>query len=122
MILAALQEPSDKWVATLFDNLSAFSFIHYAALRTYLSSGISRPESAITDINQAFIAVKLWLMLAQRVSTTLSNAGGDVSIEAPLIVWNELWPPFESLMSILEIDAQATSLVRTKPHKLLRFC
>jgi hypothetical protein len=74
--------------------------------------GISPPESSITDINHAFIAIKLWLMLAQIVSRSdNSDRGDDGGDQWALFVWNELWPPFENLLNILEGEAHTNSSV-----------
>lgn len=85
----------------MFDLLSAFSTIHHAVLRAYTQSAINPIESATTDINHAYIAIKLWLLLAQRTSS--AGNGGNATA---LMVWNELWPPFEAMISVLETDFQ----------------
>lgn len=58
------------------------------------------PEAAITDINHAYISIKVWLIIAQMKA---SRDGSGCSTEA-LIVWNELWPPFESLIQFFEAE------------------
>jgi hypothetical protein len=85
----------------MFNLLSAFSATHHAVLRAYTQSAISPSESATTDINHAYIAIKLWLLLAQRKSST--DDGGNATA---LMVWNELWPPFEAMIGVLETDFQ----------------
>lgn len=99
LILAVLLE--GKQMAPMFDLLAAFSTTHHAVLRAYTQSAISPSESATTDINHAYIAIKLWLLLAQRISPT--DTGGNATA---LMVWNELWPPFEAMIGILEADFQ----------------
>lgn len=74
---------------------------HHAVLRTYTQAAISTLESATSDINHAYIAIKLWLLLAQRKSQT--DNGGNATA---LMVWNELWPPFEAMIGVLEVDFQ----------------
>lgn len=44
-------------------------------------------------------------MLAQREATATS-----IGTITALAVWNELWPPFESLMNILEAEAQVGTI------------
>lgn len=102
LILAVLLNPRDDWPAMLFSQFSSFTQVYVLTLRVYLQSGFGSPESATTDINHAYVAIKLWLMLAQRVSSFSEDS--EVSI---FRVWNELWPPFEDVFSALEIEAQA---------------
>ncbi|RXW20753.1 hypothetical protein EST38_g5104 [Candolleomyces aberdarensis] len=102
LALAALQEePSRKWVLILYHHFMSFSHTYLAAMRTYAQSNLSS-ESAASDINQAYVATKLWLMLAQRVSNMTGAGDGPM-----LRVWNELWPVFESIIDGLEVEARA---------------
>ncbi|KAJ2931375.1 hypothetical protein H1R20_g5743, partial [Candolleomyces eurysporus] len=102
LALTALQEePSRKWVLILYQHFMSFSYTYLAAMRTYAQSNLSS-ESAASDINQAYVATKLWLMLAQRVSNMTGAGDGPM-----LRVWNELWPVFESIIDGLEVEARA---------------
>lgn len=101
LLLAVLLDNSGNQTTPMFDLLSAFSAIHHAVLRAYTQSAINPVESATTDINHAYIAIKLWLLLAQR--KCLAGNGGNAT---PLMVWNELWPPFEAMIGVLETDFQ----------------
>jgi len=103
LVLAALLDGSSNQIIPMFDLLSAFSATHHAVLRAYTQSALNPAESATTDINHAYIAIKLWLLLAQRKSYgPTSNAGNAPA----LMVWNELWPPFEAMVEVLETDFQ----------------
>jgi len=53
------------------------------------------------EVNQAYIAMKLWIMLVHRVN---ERGRGDVSM---LAVWNELWGPYDSFLCVLEGEARA---------------
>jgi hypothetical protein len=99
LALAALMEPSANWSAMLFAQLHNCSYAHRTALRLHGPSGAISVETSTADINHAYITIKLWVMLAQKVSA-------DNNL-APFAVWNELWPPFESLLSALETEARA---------------
>ncbi|PBK96908.1 hypothetical protein ARMGADRAFT_1010439 [Armillaria gallica] len=101
LILAALMDPSENWITLMYMQLPTFSSAYQATLRGYLQAGTSPPESAITDINHAYVAIKLWLMLAQKRATKEDE--GSIS---PFMVWNELWPPFESLVNVFEAEVQ----------------
>uniref|UniRef100_A0A0W0F9A2 Uncharacterized protein n=1 Tax=Moniliophthora roreri TaxID=221103 RepID=A0A0W0F9A2_MONRR len=82
--------------------IAAFALAHHASLRSYTQSSAFITEAAITDINHAYIAIKLWLMLAQRKSKEVGT-GNDVALKA----WDILWPPFETLVNVVEAEAQA---------------
>lgn len=95
--------PTTDWITILLPQLPSFSTAHNVALRGYLQSGSGLPEHIMTDINHAYIAIKLWLMLAHK------NSMEDADGFAAVAVWNELWPPFESFVVVLEAEAQAGS-------------
>ncbi|KAF8212195.1 hypothetical protein K438DRAFT_1231208 [Mycena galopus ATCC 62051] len=101
LLAALLDNSSNQQITPLFDLLSAFSMTHHTVLRAYTQGAIGTLESATSDINHAYIAIKLWLLLAQRKSQT--DNGGNATA---LMVWNELWPPFEAMIGILETDFQ----------------
>lgn len=103
LVLAALLEPKENWTTTLLAQLSSFSYAHHAAIRVYSQSGTSPPESSTVDINHAYIAIKLWILLAQKV--TAHGNGGDARVFG---VWNELWPPFEGLVNAFEAEASSS--------------
>jgi len=102
LAMAALLDPSANWSAMLFAQLHNCSYAHRSALRVHGHSGTVSEEMSTADINHAYITIKLWMMLAQKVSVD-----SQASNLASLAVWNELWPPFESLLSALENEARA---------------
>jgi hypothetical protein len=106
--LTALSNPSETWGSILFAQLSTFSLAHYNSLRLYVQLGTNITESATIDINHAFIAIKLWMMLARKMSGQPSEMTIDIE-NAEIAVWNELWPIFESLMNVFEMEAEAGS-------------
>lgn len=85
----------------MMDELHNFSALHHSALKVYFQGGANLSNSAITDVNHAYIGIKLWLLLAVKVGEL--HGGTDVHYVA---IWNELWPPFQSLVNILEIEVQ----------------
>ncbi|KAF8628329.1 hypothetical protein AX15_003874 [Amanita polypyramis BW_CC] len=92
MALAALRYSDGKCAATLIPFLDVFSIIQFNALRTYVHSESTSWDPATANINHAYIAIKLWMLLARRA---VADAGGEFVTFAH--VWNELWPPFETL-------------------------
>jgi hypothetical protein len=77
-------------------------FIHSytATMRPYVQGNLA-PDIA-TDLNHAYIAIKVWLMLAHQ--TSISARAGDACM---IRVWNDLWPMFENVLNALEADARA---------------
>jgi hypothetical protein len=73
-------------------------------------------EPTTTDINHAYIAIKLWILLARRSSLAESQIDtvtpGPLRIGnvAEIAVWNELWPVFEGLVDRFETDPQTGNL------------
>ena len=71
------------------------------------------PEMSASDVNQAFIAIKLWLLLACKCDTydekvTYSPLTDHTSRDRNVsLVWNELWPSFERLVSLTEVDSES---------------
>ncbi|KIY72162.1 hypothetical protein CYLTODRAFT_367962 [Cylindrobasidium torrendii FP15055 ss-10] len=101
LLLAALTDPEERWVNLLYLQLPTFSMLHQHALRANFHGG-GAPDSAIADINYAYASIKLWLLIAQKRSAR----EGDHPTTA-LMVWNELWPPFEGVVNMFETEVQA---------------
>lgn len=99
----ALSEKVDSsWTTQLFRELKSFAVVFSGALWPYIG-GINRGMNfATAEINQAYLAIKLWLMVAKR-STEVQPSSIYYS------VWNELWPPFESIIGILETEEQSST-------------
>ena len=109
VLIAALMDPTESRIQLIYRQLPTFSLAHTGALRGYFQAGTSPPDSAIADINHAYISIKLWLLLAQRYTTR----GEENSVPA-LSVWNELWPPFECLVNMFEAEVRAGLSVVSK--------
>ena len=67
----------------------------------------------MSEVNHAFIAIKLWLLLALKCSVQsqdadnndAANGSGKISTDRyESSVWNELWPPFQRLIALFEAD------------------
>lgn len=119
LLLEALQKSSLKNVASqLFAHLPSFSVAYHTSLRGHINPlGISQ-ELFSFDINQAYIAIKLWLLLSVRASETQFDEHGlHITSENQVTedrnassVWNELWPAFENLIVISEVDAEMSDV------------
>ncbi|KAF9482782.1 hypothetical protein BDN70DRAFT_800871 [Pholiota conissans] len=101
LLLITLQNMDDDWQTMIYDNFHSFTSVYSTMLRQYVSSGLSSAAMATTDINQAHIALRLWLMLGHSISTIIHN--GETVVTG---IWNQLWPPFEGLLNVLETEAR----------------
>lgn len=87
-----------------------------AHFRTYTRVYYATFNRADVDISRAYVAVKLWLLLARQ--SALSDEGDfnttgkyiDRETTTALTIWNELWPPLEAVASTLEQDAIAANM------------
>lgn len=81
--------------------------MYNTSLRSFGKAGTTLPETAQADINHAYSAIKLWLMLALKKfrlqGLSPGNDKSPVALEdnedaATRMIWNELWPPFTLLV------------------------
>ena len=58
------------------------------------------------DINRAYVSIKLWLLLVRMCEIVQSGMGegGIVHENSAKMIWNELWPSFETIVLSLEKD------------------
>lgn len=73
-------------------------------------------EQADVDISRAYVATKLWLLLARQATSSDDddfNTGEYVDRESATVtlIWNELWPPMESVVSNLEQEGAAPNIL-----------
>lgn len=100
VVLAALLDPEERWVTMMYMQLGTFAGIYQSLLRTY-SVADNSPDTATTDVNHAYVAMKAWLLLAHK-KARIDGAGNELELG----VWNELWPPFEALVNLFETRVQ----------------
>jgi hypothetical protein len=70
--------------------------------------------SAGPEVNHAFAAIKLWLLLALRTGYEKpAGTSSDVidSDTEQRRIWNEVWPPFERLLALSANSEDEASLV-----------
>lgn len=113
-----------KPASQLFENINNFSAIYHISLRAQTQVIGLPPDMTASDINQAFIAIKLWLLLARKCAEEALAIGLDAPQSATgfmtedrnaSLVWNELWPPFERLVTLSEADAEVGDLTVWHP-------
>ncbi|KAH9951250.1 hypothetical protein B0H21DRAFT_272251 [Amylocystis lapponica] len=124
LALGALVHKNSAQAALLFDYFPLFSQTYHISLSHYQHLQppieLDAQSTAHTDLSSAYAAIKLWLLLAQRSAVRqreISENRGEGDSNANVLqngeifsarmVWNELWPPFESVMSAFEADALA---------------
>ncbi|KAF7323012.1 hypothetical protein HMN09_00080900 [Mycena chlorophos] len=98
MVLVVLLDSSDRHIRPMFDLFQSLANLHHSILRPFAQSSVGI-ESATYEINHAYITIRLWLLLAQR-----NAANPEANNATAFMVWNELWPPMEAMVSTLEGD------------------
>lgn len=69
------------------------------------------PETATADLNYAFTAFKLWLLIATQVTHLNSNATGEPTNahSKVALVWNEMYPLFQGVVQTYQAEIQQGS-------------
>jgi len=64
-------------------------------------------DMGAADINRAYVSIKLWLLLVHMFDSVQAGVveGGIVNENSAKMIWNELWPSFETILLSLENDA-----------------
>ncbi|EMD38403.1 hypothetical protein CERSUDRAFT_113558 [Gelatoporia subvermispora B] len=118
LVLAALSSQTMAPTALLFDQFPAFSFAYSVSLQPYQDplqvTNIETQDLAHADISRAYAALKLWILLAHKIATGQQGVRTDgpdnpiqnTELRTAQMIWNELWPPFDSAISTFELDAQ----------------
>jgi len=117
LAFAALSNPLNSWTSILFAHFSTFSFAYNVSLRGFASFRTNPPETAQADINYAYNAIKLWILLALK-NFRLKGVAVDVERDPVVLVdnenaairmvWNELWPPFALLADSFEPEPRTS--------------
>lgn len=97
--LGGLKSPEPDKAQMLLVLLPHFVVAYVSLLRGAMSGVLN--ESAAPSVNHAFASVKLWMLIARKTcmqDTTDNTTEASSSDNAERMVWNALWPPFESLL------------------------
>ncbi|PCH38065.1 hypothetical protein WOLCODRAFT_136025 [Wolfiporia cocos MD-104 SS10] len=121
--LAALESNRNASAAVLLQYFSTFISVYYQSLATFQrpqgGPEVDTRTSTHKVISGAYAAIKLWLLVARGASARRReirdplSGTSDAQTEssrneenlAMKMVWNELWPPFGRVLSVLEADA-----------------
>lgn len=123
ILLAALSSNSTAAAAILFDYFHGFALVYHRSLRAYQQVNYDNSQDvAHADISRAYTAIKLWMLLCrkataiQQVSVAQNNVNAlDKESALARMIWNELWPPFEMVLTAIENDPQPENhLVRIR--------
>jgi len=117
VLLAALSSNSTAAAAILFDHFQSFAFVYYRVLAVYQNFNYDGSQEVVhAEISRAYASIKLWLLLCRKATaiqeiSVLQTSVNALDKEGALTrrIWNELWPPFESVLVAIESDPQAES-------------
>lgn len=123
LVLAALQNSRMASATLVFEYFSIFTLAYSHCLGAYHQPqqllSVDSTGSAQTDVSGAYLSIKLWLLLVRRAAERhrerlgeQGRAGSqhDTEVLTMKMVWNELWPPFERVMTVLEADTHAGNI------------
>ena len=116
LALAALSLTSGSSAALLFEHFSIFTLAYCTSLQPYQTvltlDSSDAQDHAHADISTAYAAIKLWLLLARKAASEHQGVDASGALQdgegmAAKMVWNELWPPFETIITAFEGDARS---------------
>lgn len=117
LLIGALSRPDGAAATLMFKHFTAFTLAYSTSLNHYHSSAVVTGTDAVQDrahgdISYAYASIKLWLLLArkavpERPATDAASGLQDAETLAAQMVWNELWPPFENVVSVFEAEVRA---------------
>ncbi|KAI1795782.1 hypothetical protein LXA43DRAFT_1163651 [Ganoderma leucocontextum] len=116
LALAALSRLSGSSAALLFEHFPIFTHAYFTSLQPYQT--VHAPDSsdaqdhAHANISTAYASIKLWLLLACKAASEHPGVDASGALQdgeglAAKMVWNELWPPFETIITAFEGDARS---------------
>ena len=91
----------------LFSKFSLFAHCFQLSLRLHMQMSLGSQDMGAADINRAYVSIKLWLLLVHMFESVQAGMveGGMVNEDSAKMIWNELWPSFETIVLYLENDA-----------------
>ena len=77
-----------------------------------MQQSLGSQDMGAADINRAYVSIKLWLLLVYMFESIQAGVveGGMVHENSAKMIWNELWPAFETIVLSLENDALSGSV------------
>lgn len=107
LLSVALKTKSVVAAKVLFSQFSLFVRCFQLSLRHHMQQSLGTQDMGAADINRAYVSIKLWLLLIHMFESIQAGMveGGVVHQNSAKMVWNELWPTFETIVLSLENDA-----------------
>ena len=107
----------------LFSQFSLFVRCFQLSLRHHMQLSLGSQDMGAADINRAYVSIKLWLMLVHMFESVQAGVveGGMVNENSAKMIWNELWPSFETILLSLENDALNGSVSVKHAYSLEQF-
>lgn len=107
LLSTALNTKSVVTAKVLFSQFSFFVRCFQLSLRHHMQQSLGRQDMGAADINRAYVSIKLWLLLVYMFDSVQTRVveGGIVHESSAKMIWNELWPSFETIVLSLENDA-----------------
>ncbi|KAF7976726.1 hypothetical protein HWV62_5909 [Athelia sp. TMB] len=127
LAFAALSNPSPTWASILLAHFSTFSLAYNSTLRVFGNPVNNPAETAQADINHAYNAIKLWLLLALKKfrlrGVSLGRERDPVVLDdnedaATRMIWNELWPAFSLIVTFFESENSVKEAAVSKMRAL----
>lgn len=111
VVLSAALYPSNGPAQMLMEYLPNFAAYYSRCLRPYSQMDTAPQELLHVDMNRAYASIRLWLVLCRKAATKDDQSDGtpDKETHSSRVVWNELWPPFETVVQSLPMDTQTGS-------------
>ncbi|THH16358.1 hypothetical protein EW146_g4274 [Bondarzewia mesenterica] len=121
LVLAALNHLTAIPGSVLMSHFSAFVYTYCDSLASPLYGNPDITGVAVT-ISHAYAAIKLWLLLDRKLAMDEWAAKEVNPNDSALtvMIWNELWPPFQHLISTTWSRVKIRSHVEYKFHQLAR--
>ena len=95
-------------------------FVSLEPLQIVSSDQIALGDVEPSIVSRAYISMKLWLLAGHSSSRIALGRDMDIQVDSNIhgrrMVWNELWPPFETVVLNLHHSNSAANSVVSKTN------
>lgn len=112
LLFLSLKAKSIVTAKVLFSHFSLFVRCFQLSLRNHMQQSQGGQDTGVADINRSYMSIRLWLLLVHMFDTVQAGEveGGMAHENSAKMIWNELWPSFETIVISLENDALSGSV------------
>jgi len=115
VLLSALLSSSKKPTVSLLAYFPSFTLVYYRTLSSFQRPEQHSQDAGHVEVSRAYMSMKLWLLACRKATqqddvVRLQTGGYEKESATSLMIWNELWPPYERVIAALESDTQAGNL------------